>query len=1460
MSGQAQGVLSLFHPLLAQWFTQAVGQPTEVQQKAWPEIAGGAHVLVSAPTGTGKTLAAFLWGIDRLITGGWPVGKVRILYVSPLKALNNDIQRNLLAPLAGLSDFFSRAGSGFPEIRVLTRSGDTPTSERRRMFAHPPEILITTPESLNLILSSPNGRLLLDGLATVILDEIHAVAATKRGTHLVTAVERLVRLSGEVQRIALSATVRPLSVVADLVGGYRVIPGGGEAAFEKRKVRIVNCPMSKRYDLSVSFPVAGLAASPDEKPMWDALARECRQIIGSGRSTLFFVNSRRHAEKLSRFINEGLPEPLAWSHHGSLSRELRLVVEQRLKKGELKAIVATSSLELGIDIGALDRVILVQCPFTVASTVQRLGRAGHKVGQPSSGILFPLHGKDIVDAAVMARCVQEQDIEEMTPVLCPLDVLAQLIVSMTSAETWNVEELFDWVRASHPYRMLPRRHFDLVLDMLAGRYEETRVRELSPMVSFDRLSGQVSARGSARFRLAMGGGTIPDRGYFALRTADSKALLGELDEEFVWERAIGDSFIMGTQGWRIQKIDHQSVEVVPVEARTAMSPFWKAEERNRTFHLSDRIARALEGWNDRLRDATLPGELAERHGLDQAAARAMIDFLARQREVTGKDLPHRHHLLVEHTRDPQGRGQETRIVLHTLWGGRVNRPYGLALSAAWEEKLGYRPQMFQDDDTILLMVPEEISGTEILSLVTAGNMERLLRARLEGSGFFGARFREAAGRALLLPRASARGRTPLWVTRLRAKSLLAAVTRHEDFPIVLEAWRTCLQEEFDLPSLSMVLGELAAGEIAVDEAITPAPSPFCSSIAWKQTNTLMYADDTPAAGEGKAQTHLRADLVRELALSAELRPRVSPDLARGFQAKLQRTAEGYAPRDAREVLDWLKDRVVVPTAEWQQLLSASARDAGSAAEGEGAEARLREALAPKISEQAFGDVQVVIAREIEPRLRKAREAGDDQIMGELVAQWLRYYGPVDPSFVSVFFGLDKERADALLDDLVQEEAVVVDRLLAGSEQLQVCDRENLEALLRISRAQARPAFQPLPAERMPWFVAAHQGLVRRGAGLEDMKDRWERLFGLCLPARLWEEEVFPARLDGYSPRWLDTLFAEAGLLWFAAGKERVGFCFGPDAELYVEGTVKDSAAETIFPGRSGKFGFWDLADSSLLGSGKLAQALWDLAWKGEVSADSFQPVRKGIAGGFKPEEAAGEGRGARGSFARWQSSRPAAGSWFRVPRREAAELDALDQEESSRERIRQVLQRYGVIFREILEEELPSLRWGRLFRSLRLMEFSGEVVAGRFFDGVRGLQFASPSVLKSLAADPVDDAVFWMNAADPASLCGVDIEALKAILPSRLSTTHLVFHGARIVLVSRRTGRDLEFRVPPEEPRIPDYMGFVKTLTGRDQRPLQAVHVVNVNGQPVGRSPYRQALMDAGFVDDYKRLTFRARG
>jgi ATP-dependent helicase Lhr and Lhr-like helicase len=1484
MSLGTEGALSLFHPLIRSWFLESVGTPTEVQERAWPEIARGAHVLVSAPTGTGKTLTAFLWGINQLATGVLSPGKVRILYVSPLKALNNDIQRNLLSPLQQLTAVFHEAGQPLPLIRVLTRSGDTPAGERQRMLRHPPEILITTPESLNLILSSPNARLMLDGVAVVILDEIHAVAATKRGTHLVTAVDRLVRRAGEFQRIALSATVKPLSIVADLVGGFALArPPGGEAVYHKRRVQVVHSPMAKDYDIRIAFPAVAATSAPGEEPLFDALARECRKIIAENRSTLFFVNSRRHAEKLARFINEGQPQTLAWSHHGSLSRELRLVVEQRLKRGELKAIVATSSLELGIDIGSLDQVILVQTPFNVASAVQRLGRAGHSVGQPSRGVIFPLHGKDIVDAAVTARCIKEQDIDSLSPVTCPLDVLAQQIISMTAVETWKVDELYDFIRAGFPFHTLARRQFDLVLDMLAGTYEETRLRDLAPMVSYDRIDSTVRAREGARIRLATSGGTIPDRGYFSLRAADSKALIGELDEEFVWERSLGDSFVFGTQGWRIQKIDHQNVEVVPVATRIGMSPFWKAEERNRDFQISDRIARALEDWNGKISSSGFSRELEGSYCLEPEAARVMIDFLARQREATGANLPHRHHLLVEHTRDPDGKAAGTEnVVLHTMWGGRVNKPFGLALSAAWEERFGCRPEMFQNNDAILLFLPEARAAQEILSLVQSGSLERLLRRSLEGSGFFGARFRESAGRALLLPRASARRRMPLWLTRQRAKSLFAAVSHYDDFPLLLEAWRTCLQDEFDLSNLGMLLDELASGVIQVGEVSTPVPSPLCNGLLWKQTNSLMYADDTPPGAGGTA---LRGELVRELALSPDLRPRLAAGVLADFRAKLQRTGEGYAPRDSRELLDWVKERIVLPHAEWRALLLACARDYGSSPDA------LEEEVRSKIVTRSFGELPCVLAREALPRVeRTLRGAEDDaksaeyvDARAELLSEWLRYYGPVESSFVGSVFGLTAERIGSLIHDLVEEEQVVLDRLAAGSETLLVCDRENLEILLRISRAQARPDVRALPVERIPLFVAERQGLIERSGGPEELKGKWERLFGLPLAARAWEEEVFPARLQEYRTRWLDSLFAESGLLWLGCGKQRITFCFREDTELFLESTPDAAGAEALFGPGAGKYSFWDLADRLRLSSAELTDRLWDLAWKGMASCDSFSALRKGVDSGFRAEEAARDGplRGSprtpvrrtpgrgRPGFDRWQATRPSSSFWFRVPRG-GEEPDALEEEEITRDRIRQLLQRYGVLFREILDYELPPLRWSRVFRSLRLMEFSGELIAGRFFDGIRGLQFVDPSLIEgwgdtgsaayaSTRSVQRDPAVWWVNAADPASLCGVDIEALKPVLPSRLPTTHVVFHGDRVVLVSRRRGLELEFKVPPESPRLLEYLAFVKVLTGREWRPMSAVRVETINDMPVGNSPYKKRLIEFGFVEDYRRLTYRAR-
>ncbi|MCM2270403.1 MAG: DEAD/DEAH box helicase, partial [Thermoanaerobaculia bacterium] len=555
--------LAAFHPLVAAWFRERLGEPTEIQRRAWPRLLAGEHTLVTAPTGSGKTLTGFLAPLDRLLTGAWSGGALRVLYVSPLKALNADIDRNLATPLAELAERFAAAGLAAPAIRVGVRSGDTAPAERQRQLRRPPEILITTPESLNLLLLSKGAPRLFAGLRLVILDEIHAVVPTKRGTQLITAVERLTRLAGEFQRVAISATVKPAAEVAAFVGGRRLLRGaGGTARYERRPVAVVAASADKRYDLRVRLsPGLGGGAEVERSPddFWRAVADDLVARIAEVRSTIVFTNSRRTAEKVTRFINEAAGRELAWSHHGSLSREIRTAVERRLKAGTLPAIVATSSLELGIDVGALDRVVLLQTPRSLASAAQRVGRAGHRAGEVSRALFVPTHPRDFLDAAVAARAVRAGDLEPLRAVRAPLDLLAQTLLSMVATESWAVDELFDFVRTAEPYRELSRRQFDLVVEMLAGRYAEARVEELEPRVRFDRLAGTLTGRPGLTRRLAQGGGTIPDRGYFQLRLAETNARLGELDEEFVWERSIGDGFVLGAQAWRIRAITAHEV-------------------------------------------------------------------------------------------------------------------------------------------------------------------------------------------------------------------------------------------------------------------------------------------------------------------------------------------------------------------------------------------------------------------------------------------------------------------------------------------------------------------------------------------------------------------------------------------------------------------------------------------------------------------------------------------------------------------------------------------------------------------------------------------------------------------------------------------------------------------------------------------------------------------------------------
>ncbi|MEM7351559.1 MAG: DEAD/DEAH box helicase [Acidobacteriota bacterium] len=1513
--------LSVFHPLIHRWFDEAVGEPTEIQQLAWPRIAAGEHVLISAPTGSGKTLTAFLWALHQLLTGQWTSGRVRVLYVSPLRALNTDIRRNLQRPLAELTERFSQAGKQAPGLRVMTRSGDTPPAERQKMLRRPPEILITTPESLNILLTSKGGRTLLTGLETVILDEIHAVTAGKRGTHLITAVDRLVPLSGEFQRVALSATIRPMTEVASFVGGWQLHETEGGVSYSQRRVARVRSSASKTYELRIRHPLGKGGLEVEEETLWQRLVEDLLKVIRRNRSTLLFANSRRMTEKVTRLINQEAGEELAYSHHGSLSREVRAVVEKRLKEGELKAIVATNSLELGIDIGALDEVILIQSPRAISSAIQRIGRAGHGVGEISRGVFYPTHGRDFLDAAIIARSIFEQDIESVLPVAAPLDVLAQVILSMVASEPWNVDDLHAVLRTSYPYRHLKRRQLDLVVDMLTGRYADSRIRDLRPRASFDRIDNTLEARRGVARILYMSGGTIADRGYFALRLEDSMAKLGELDEEFVWERSTGDTFTLGAQSWQIRRVTHNDVLVRPARRSSALAPFWRSDAQDRDFFFSQKIARFLGGIEERLDEPGLTAELGRDYRLEEAAAEELISFLAEQRAATG-ELPHLRRLLVE-TCDggpsDDGRGA---VILHTFWGGTVNRPLTIALQAAWEERYDEPFEVFHDDDCILLRLPRGFEATEVLELVDPEQLETLLRRRLEQTGFFGARFRVNASTALLLPRSGFRHRTPLWMHRQRSKKLLEAVSPYGDFPVLVETWRTCLQDEFDLDNLKQVLHRVEEGEIELRQVRTASPSPFAANLMWQHTNHYMYADDSPES-TGGGVSNLRQDLLKELVFQSHLRPRLPAQLVEQFRAKVQRLSPGYAPHPGTDLIDWISERILIPEAEWRQLLAAVTRDhevdaadtlqgiehrvvridlAGTAVDGTVVDSTV---VNSTVGDRPAGDR--VVALEALPRLAQAldldldhvplrtvdgaelpasvrddlhrllnappstvgergAEAADEEarwgVLTDWVGEWLRFHGPIELTDLGPCLGLGETAARTVLEMLQESQRVVLDQLVQGAETLQVCDAENLETLLRWLRTARRPSFETLPAAQLPLFLASHQGLVERGDSVEGLQDRLEKLFGYLAPAAVWETEILPARLDPYYPAWLDALMQESELIWLGCGQARLTFAFAADRELFFEPGAEappDAELVALFGERPLRADLTQLAERSGRTTGAISEALWPLAWAGKVSNDGYLAVRKGIETKFQPTELPTRGRGARprsrrrGGAARWQASRPGFGHWF-VVETTAPPQDALEAEELTKDRIRVLLQRYGVLFRELLVRELPPLQWSRVFRALRLMELSGEVLAGHFFAGVRGLQFASHTAFRALQRGLPQDAVYWLAAVDPASLAGVEVEGLKGTLPSRLPSNHLVYHGARLVVSSQRRGRELEVRCRPDHPRLRDYYAFLKVLMTRDVMPRSSIDIETINGEPAVGSPYCATL------GEVFRLTREPRG
>lgn len=1495
-----QSLPASFHPLVSSWFARRYGEPTPVQAGAWPLIASGAHVLASAPTGSGKTLTAFLGALSRFATGDFPPAGLSVLYVSPLKALNEDVRLNLVAPARELSAWFAANGDGFPAIRVATRSGDTPQTERRSMLSSPPAILCTTPESLAILLASRSGLGFLSTTRLVILDEVHAVLGTKRGSMLACSVGRLALIAGEFQRVALSATVRPFEEAARFVGGSRLVRGpGGVASYEARPVATVSPPSCKRYDLSVAWPPAALPARTPtagwddretEKPAgrYDAIVGDLAARIGNERSTIVFTDSRRRAERLAAMLNERSGEGMAWAHHGSLSKDVRKAVERRLREGRLKCVVATGTLELGIDVGAVDMVAVAGSPARADQLLQRAGRAGHGVGLTSRAIIYPFHGIDLLASAAAVGAALDFDIDPVRPPRAPLDVLAQVLLSMVLFEERGLGELFDEVRSFRPFEELPRSGFDAVVGLLAGRYSDSRVRELAPRVYLDAELGTMRARPGSAMLLYSSGGSIPDRGYYSMRLAGDGSKIGELDEEFVLERRVGNSFSFGSRAWRIVSIGDESVEVAPLDRDADFMPFWKAEKAPRGASVSWRMLAACSAYQ------ADPGGFASRLvsglGFSTEAAEALAAFLASQARAQGSaPLASASSVPVESFRDPGRKCDSQTLIIHTLRGTSVNEPLGLALATELGQALGLHVDRLSDDDSVSLALPladrseaEAALKAALAALADPARLGAAIRSGLAESAAFGAAFRENAGRALLLPRSGFGKRTPLWVTRLKAKRLYEKTLAYDDFPVVEETWKNVLEARFDLRALSELCAGLGDGSVSLAFFSPSAPSPFARQSGWAETNRYLYeGDGMPGAGGGTIPGPRSAgDAAIEAALvDASARPRLAADFAVEFGRKVRRELPGWAPESDDALAGWVDERLAIPLDEWATLLAACppelARAAGAAISrsvDSGSEAGLLERLV--VTRLPGASVEVVLRRERLAALKAADNA--ERRLGAAV-EWLGSTGPEPLSRLRSIFGLDPDDG-RLSETLAASGAVVCGDMgtMGGAAGIAgVCDRDRLESMLRRARKAARPAVRTLPASSLAAFIASRQGLrdyarpdLER-SGVEATRLALRTLSGCPAPAALWETEILPARVAGYRPEFLDEVLAAGEFVWFGAGKETVAFAAADDFEAFSPGI----ASGILKPGEA-PVDAWTIKDRMGLSITGLEDALWGEIWSGAIGSDSFAAIRHAAAMGYarfaareaagsSPEaghESAGKARGRTQRVpmalrGRWKAGAPLEGLWFSLAVDEGGRRDEADVLEGMTTAARAIVRRYGLACKALVEKEARWIRWSDLFPAIRRLELAGELVWGRFFDGLEGLQFMDTAAFPAFREGGFDEALVSMNACDPASPAGLAMTGLDERVPSRLPVNRMSMRGGSPVCVSKRSWRDMEIALAPDESALGRSLAFLVEARRRAVAPERRIPVASINGEPAASSPYAPAFAALGFDSDRGSLT-----
>nr|WP_245718751.1 DEAD/DEAH box helicase [Micromonospora rhizosphaerae] len=1566
VTGGDATVLAGFGAPTREWFTAAFAAPTAAQVGAWRSVAAGRNALVVAPTGSGKTLAAFLWSLDRLAKEPPPAEarqRCRVLYVSPLKALAVDVERNLRAPLAGIRQAATRLGVAPPDIAVGMRTGDTPADERRAFARTPPDILITTPESLFLLLTSA-ARDSLRGVQTVIVDEVHAVAGTKRGAHLALSLERLDELlETPAQRIGLSATVRPIDVCARFLGGAR-------------PVDVVQPPSSKTIEVSVQVPVEDMTRldeqeqpeddlggpGPRRASIWPAVEERVFSLIRSHRSTIVFTNSRRSAERLCARLNElaaeelaagtggpggtpgaggtahgggpvgvpegsargdgpaaadggpgrgadawagpvgplraprppaevmaqagaaaGAPPVIARAHHGSVSREERKHIEEALKSGQLPAVVATSSLELGIDMGAVDLVVQIEAPPSVAAGLQRVGRAGHQVGAVSRGVVFPKHRGDLLSCTVVAERMAEGAIEELHYPRNPLDVLAQQIVAMVALEPWRLGDLAVVVRRAAPFAELPDSALHAVLDMLSGRYPSTAFAELRPRLVWDRATDVLTGRPGAQRLAVTSGGTIPDRGLFGvfLAGAERAARVGELDEEMVYESRVGDVFLLGSSCWRIEEITPDRVLVSPAPGQAARMPFWKGDQLGRPVELGRAIGarvRALLRRDDETAIAALRAG-----GLDDWAAGNLMAYLREQREAT-RSLPDDRTVVVERFRDELG---DWRLAVHSVLGARVNGPWALAIGRRLAERYGVDAQVMPSDDGIVVRLPDtadEPPGADVV-VFEPDEIAQLVEESVGTSALFASRFRECAARSLLLPRRDPRRRQPLWQQRQRAAQLLDVAREYADFPVTLEAARECLQDVFDQPSLAELMRDLASRKVRLVEVESERPSPFARSLLFGYVGAFLYEGDAPLAERRAAALALDSGLLGELLGRVDLRELLDPAVLAETERQLRWLTEQRRPRDAEDVVELL--RVVGDLSEaelaergapieWLAELAATRRVLRVRIAGEerwvGVEdaARLRDALGVALP---VGVPEAYLAPVADP-------------LGDLVARYARTHGPFAAATCAARFGLGVFVVEQALRRLAATGRVVSGEFAPDTVGIQWCDAEVLRLLRRRSLAALRREIEPVPPRALAAFLPRWQQVGSSARGVEALAATIEQLQGAAVPASALERLVLPGRVADYSPAQLDELCASGEVLWAGSGAISGGdgwvtlayadvapLLLPPPDEALALAPLHEAVLDALAEGQA--LFFRSLSDR--VGStddAALAAAIWDLVWAGQLTNDTLAPLRAVLGGGgaHRSRPAAPRTRYRRpGRVALPSRTGPptVAGRWSRLPERD------LDPTRRAAALADVLLERHGVVTRGAVLAEQVAGGFAAVYPVLSALEERGAARRGYFVEGLGAAQFAVPGAVDRIRAlaDPADGGqgrggpTLVLAATDPASPYGGALPWPERVVDSGDGTAPATGHragrkaGALVVLV----GGDLVLYVERGGRTILSFTDDADALAAAGKALADAVHsgalgamsVERADGEAVRSSPLRDALTAAGFRATPRGLRLR---